>query len=320
MWHPKIALSEKIQGKLNHLRVQVSILTEGLLTSIKVFNNWGDVVLFKLGLLKNLNLRLRDGRKVIIEGRSEYAKKFPPLLCEGKALREKSHIKFGRYKVRVGNAEFSYSNKEEYLTVLMQINEVFLDKAYAWLSVRNKNVIDIGANIGDTAIYFALNGAKKVYSLEPYPYSFNILQKNLKANALTGKVTAINAGIGEKDGLIKIKQTYRNYGGDDLKHFRNGKKIPIMCLKSLLNTYEIDDAVLKMDCEGGEYSSILTSTRETLRKFSQIQMEYHYGYILLEKHLKECGFRVRHTLPNHIYNQQASDSDMYLGFIYAERI
>ncbi|MEM3860276.1 MAG: hypothetical protein QW478_12900, partial [Candidatus Micrarchaeaceae archaeon] len=50
--------------------------------------------------------------------------------------------------------------------------ETFFKDAYQFLKVEGKDVIDIGANIGDTAIYFAIKGARKVISLEPYPYTF----------------------------------------------------------------------------------------------------------------------------------------------------
>jgi len=35
-------------------------------------------------------------------------------------------------------------------------------------------------NIGDSAIYFALNGAKRIIGLEPYPYAFSYAEKNIK--------------------------------------------------------------------------------------------------------------------------------------------
>jgi hypothetical protein len=39
---------------------------------------------------------------------------------------------------------------------------IFYKKEYEFLPVNNRVVIDIGANIADSSIYFAINGAKKV--------------------------------------------------------------------------------------------------------------------------------------------------------------
>jgi len=58
--------------------------------------------------------------------------------------------------------------------------------------------VDVGAASGDTAIYFALNGAKHVYAFEPYPYSYNIAKENIKLNHLEDKITMLNEGCGRR--------------------------------------------------------------------------------------------------------------------------
>ena len=45
---------------------------------------------------------------------------------------------------------------------------IFVKNDYDFLKVEDKIIVDIGANIGDTAIYFAVKGAKKVIGLEPF--------------------------------------------------------------------------------------------------------------------------------------------------------
>jgi hypothetical protein len=46
---------------------------------------------------------------------------------------------------------------------------IFVDNPYEDLSVKNKTVVDIGGNIADSAIYFALWGANKIVCIEPLP-------------------------------------------------------------------------------------------------------------------------------------------------------
>ena len=41
---------------------------------------------------------------------------------------------------------------------------------------------DVGANIGDSSIYFALKGAKKVIALEPLPANYEMAVKNIELN------------------------------------------------------------------------------------------------------------------------------------------
>ena len=75
-----------------------------------------------------------------------------------------------------------------------------------------------------------------------------------------------------------------------------------------------------MDSEGCEYKSIITSSKETLRKFSRMQIEYHYGYNDLVNKLRKCGFKVSYTKPRLDYNRCASNPNMSVGYIYALRI
>ena len=106
---------------------------------------------------------------------------------------------------------------------------------YKWLNVKGKNVIDIGANIGDSAIYFALKGAKHVYAFEPYLYSCYIANKNARLNGLQDKITIVNQGCGggEKT-TIKIDSSYENFGGTDLKAFKSGKEMKVTTLSEII--------------------------------------------------------------------------------------
>ena len=54
---------------------------------------------------------------------------------------------------------------------------VFLKEDYKFLDVKDRDVIDVGMSIGDSTIYFAINGVKRVIGLEPYPYAFSIAKK-----------------------------------------------------------------------------------------------------------------------------------------------
>ncbi|WP_010917131.1 FkbM family methyltransferase [Thermoplasma volcanium] len=193
---------------------------------------------------------------------------------------------------------------------------VFGFEIYAFLRVENETVIDIGANIGDSSIYFALNNAKKVIALEPYPYSYNIALKNIKNYDLQDKIILLNAGYGQ-DGTIKVDPDFKNPGTINLRSFTDGMDIKILSLKTLLSDYQIDKAVLKMDCEGCEYN-LLKEDNDTLKKFERIEIEYHYGYEKLKDKLEEAGFTVTYTKPVKLFNKDATEHNMRMGYIYAK--
>src|SRR5215204_1106883 len=52
------------------------------------------------------------------------------------------------------------------------VRSIYLNNIYQQLPVKGKAVVDVGANIADSSVYFALNGAKKVIGLEPFLKNF----------------------------------------------------------------------------------------------------------------------------------------------------
>jgi len=201
---------------------------------------------------------------------------------------------------------------------LLKGNIKIMDRMYKWLDVKGKDVIDIGANIGDSAIYFALKGAKHVYAFEPYPYSYSIAKKNIKLNHLENKITLLNEGCG-KSGSIAIKEDYKNTVGTDLKNFKEGKKIKIENLNEIVKRFNLTHSALKVDCEGCEYDLILSASDDALHAFDQIIMEYHYGYRNLVKRLRQAEFKVKYSLPKYSHGVEAGDSNRYLGLIYCDK-
>jgi len=186
--------------------------------------------------------------------------------------------------------------------------------SHRWLDVKEKRVLDIGASIGDTAVYFALRGAREVVAFEPYPFSYQFALRNMEANGL-GNVRVINAGISGRDGTVRVTRG-ENTSGGVLKPSNepDAVEVPIYSLDRVLEKYGPFD-VMKMDCEGCEYDAILNSKR--IGELRQIQIEYHYGPRRLVEALRDAGFEVEATRPQRFYNPRAMDPNMLGGYIYA---
>jgi hypothetical protein len=154
-----------------------------------------------------------------------------------------------------------------------QIIETFFLRVYSSLFVKDKVVVDIGAAIGDTAIYFALKGAKQVISVDVDPIIIGYAKQNVALNHLEDKVILINAACG---------------GG-----FNRPKVHPSITLSEIVEKYQIPyGSALKVDCEGGEYDIIVESEGEAIKHFSDIIMEYHLGPREMPKILEKLGFVV----------------------------
>ncbi len=194
---------------------------------------------------------------------------------------------------------------------------IFYREEYKHLIDSSNVVIDVGANIGDSAIYFALNGVSKVIALEPYPYSYDLAQKNVHENHLEDRIILLNAGYGT-DSIIHVSEDVHSGIAHSLMVSEEGREIRIYSLKSLIEKYGIRDANLKMDCEGCEYS-IINEDVDIIRKFNKMIIEYHYGPDRIVKKLKESGFEVEFTKPKKSYNEHATNKTMIRGLIYATR-
>ena len=199
------------------------------------------------------------------------------------------------------------------------VRAVFFDEQYKSLPVRDKEVIDIGANIGDTSIYFALRGAKKVIAVEPAPKTFQAAKKNVEQNGLSNKIVLVMAGCSDKEGSISVgaEKSGLTYSleNDEQKEV----EVPLTTLNEILKGVETRPCILKMDCEGCEYETILSASKETLSNFSHLQIEYHFGYKNLKSKLENCGFDVVVTRPQIGLRLYKEARKSFFGYIYAKR-
>ena len=195
---------------------------------------------------------------------------------------------------------------------------MFIEEEYKFLNAKNRVVVDIGASIGDSPIYFALNGATMVIGLEPYPYTYNFGIKNIKENKLDDKIIFLNAGYGP-DREIFLDENKISNEEMDLQPSERGKKLSIYSLKTIVDKFNIDKAVLKMDCEGCEYN-LVNEDEKVLKRFSQIQIEYHYGPEKLVEKLRSLGFSVKYSEPKKHFDPYSKNPHMLLGDIYASNL
>jgi FkbM family methyltransferase len=188
---------------------------------------------------------------------------------------------------------------------------VFFEEVYKMFPTKDQTILDIGANIGDSSIYFALKGAKKVIAIEPFPANYELAKKNIELNNLEQIINVDLASCSNKSGFLVVDNK-KSGGSISPIPSRDGTKIPLFSLADILKQNNLDSAILKMDCEGCEYDSILNTDDRILKKFSTIIIEYHYGYQNLMEKLKNCGFQVKKTHP--IYY-----SNYHIGYIYATK-
>ncbi|BDR92689.1 FkbM family methyltransferase [Vulcanisaeta souniana] len=156
------------------------------------------------------------------------------------------------------------------------IAETFIDQVYSIAYVKNRVVVDVGAFVGDSPIYFVLKGAKKVYAIEPHPGACREMIENIALNNMQDKIIPINAALGSKSDIVKIadvgiEMTISTYHGS----ISNGAtEVPMITLEQLIEDYGAEPDVLKMDCEGCEFDVIMNDY-EHVKLFRELLLEVH---------------------------------------------
>ena len=168
---------------------------------------------------------------------------------------------------------------------------VFLRREYGLLNVHSSSVIDVGAANGDTAIFFYLNGAKKVVAVEPNVMAFEALRRNISINHLESFIIPMNMAIGGTSDTITIDPSVKPSLVNTIQRADVGIQIRIGVLEECLKGLEAP-IVLKMDCEGCEFDAIGNCSLEILSRFDQILMEFHKDPRLIVSKLQLAGFNV----------------------------
>lgn len=280
--------------------------------------NWLDYFLVKFKLKKKAYLRFYNGKTVEYSLELEN-KKFLHYEILDKIRVINSGVKIkkkkGKFFTTIKNSEFLIDTINDPGI----LEETFIKEQYKTLNVFNKTVVDIGASIGDSAIYFAkIKKAGRVIAFEPYPYAYRLAEKNIQLNGMGGKITLLNQAVGSEYSSIFIKEDFMSSSSSQLKEFDSGKKIKITTLEGIIKRFKIKDGVLKVDCEGCEYDILLNAKSSTLKKFSQIGMECHYGYKNIVKKLEEAGFDVAVTKPAFSYDFNAH-TIFFVNLVFAKR-
>jgi FkbM family methyltransferase len=110
-------------------------------------------------------------------------------------------------------------------------------------------IIDVGANIGNHAVFFGAVLNAPVYAFEPFQPNHELLEINIAANGLDGQVLAACCAIGASDGVGSLHPGPPNNLGVTRVSFGAGE-VAVRSLDSLAIAGPI--GMLKIDVEGGE--------------------------------------------------------------------
>lgn len=157
--------------------------------------------------------------------------------------------------------------------------EVFWQKVYAIpgrLFSEMKLIVDLGANIGMSALYFSLRApGARIICVEPEPENYRLLEKNLVKQFDEKRITAIPVAVLDKDGEVVLMTSPLRYNSHVSGVDENGNKVKAICMSTLFIDCGIEHIdLLKIDIEGSE-KMIFSGDISWLDKVSNILIELH---------------------------------------------
>lgn len=204
------------------------------------------------------------------------------------------------------------------LTVGGDIPGVYVADEYGWLNPRDRTVVDIGASIGDSAVYFGLRGAREVLAFEPFGPPIAAAKRNIIDNGLQSVVRPYQTAVGGSSGAALVNPADAGVGASLFANAPSGQEVKVTTLEEITRDHGVTDGILKMDCEGSEYSIVSATPVSALRAYVQMVIEYHYGHRVLRKQLADAGF---HVTVSHPFRDTRTRNGLpqYRGLLFAER-
>lgn len=180
--------------------------------------------------------------------------------------------KVGKYNVWYKNSDEFYELKKE----IFGENSYYLE-----LEIDDPVIVDAGANIGMTVLYYKmLFPNARIIAFEPIGSNFELLKKNIEENQLDN-VEIYQAVVAPKSGILRIHEpvgegAWKSGAGIIPKGWKGIQKteeikVDAIGIQEILRD-KID--IFKMDIEGMEYE-VIRNMGSSIRQVKQFIIEAH---------------------------------------------
>lgn len=172
--------------------------------------------------------------------------------------------------------------------LLHEFKEIFLEDVYFSGLERSlpekPTILDVGANAGFFTLFAAsLFPKASIYSFEPVPENFQLLQRNRERNSHVD-ISCFPMAVCGNDGEIflnfELEENFTTAATIVSGTEAGGKGLTVACVSLATifqkNKIEVCD-LLKLDCEGAEFELLYSCPPESIAKVQRIAMEVHEG-------------------------------------------
>jgi len=167
-------------------------------------------------------------------------------------------------------------------TDAITVGEVLLTDCYVrdLTLPSNPVVIDVGGFIGDFSLYAVKRlNACRVIVCEPSPENWALLLKNIANNGYQDRIEPVNKAVTNGRDLMMNTNAPHKSQCIISGYFPSEQPlsvVPGISLGQLLREHAVEDVdLLKIDCEGGEFEILESTSADVLGRMRNIVFEYH---------------------------------------------
>ena len=187
----------------------------------------------------------------------------------------------GGKEIKINDKKITLENlKENLYTIFWEIEVIGeYENEYGCTVFPDDVVLDIGANYGFFTIYSLNKGARKVYSVEPFPDAYNHL-KGLSQdfNQIFPINKAISTEVGTTSFMVHSDTSTVNclssHGNINDVNFEE-IMVETIDINTLIQNLPEKINFMKVDCEGAEYELFQTITNTNLKRIERLVIETH---------------------------------------------
>jgi len=174
--------------------------------------------------------------------------------------------------------------------------------------LRNKDIIDAGAFIGDSALILSEYTNKNVHSFEAVPENYENVVKTIELNSLKN-VTVVNKAVGHVSGKTKLNIGEKVWcsslkENSDINYIKE-IDIDVISLDDYVKANNLNVGIIKVDIEGAE-QDLIKGAKETIKNQKPLILISIYHNAddffnvkpMLEELVPEYKFIVQKPMPN----------------------
>lgn len=176
--------------------------------------------------------------------------------------------------VDIGGTSYIIASDDDYLEHIGAVFEPEMVRLFRAAADDSEVVLDIGANIGCTAILFGAL-AKNVYAFEPSPTTFTLLERNIRRSGLSN-VFLHNIGLGAESGECTLTFNPSNRSGGFVSQLTQAsvghavERITIRRMDDVAQSLHLSSIdFIKVDVEGFE-GHVLRGAGHTLATYKPV--------------------------------------------------